>query len=134
MIPVFVATLVLFNGVIAYQPETKDDAIGCFLPGECLNSLFVNVTSTTFLQDCHDSCKEQEVRSLPVYFHEMLKCSSFTFLKGCDHFTYYESSGTCFLFSNCNRYSAEDCQDDCISGDVGCQDLKYVSVLPYSNM
>ena len=125
MIPVFVATVLLFSGVIA-RPEVRDDTIGCFLPGECLKSNFVNVTNVDTLQECHNGCKEQEVLKRTALLY-LMTCIHLAYTQGCDHFTHYESSGTCFLYSNCIEYSDEGCKDDCISGDVGCQDLKYES-------
>ena len=80
----------------------QDNEIGCFVEGECVDSLFLDFSETEDAQGCLEFCQNS---------------------LNCNHFTYYSDSNGCFSFLNCNALSESTC-DDCLSGESSCPDLR----------
>ena len=96
----------LFNlGLFVSLTEAQaSNSIGCFVQGECANSLYVEYADSPDAQACLEFCRS---------------------ILNCHQFTHYADSNGCFAFLNCNELSTNTC-DDCLSGDAVCPDLRYV--------
>lgn len=78
-------------------------SIGCFVSGECRESLVVDsMVNSASPEDCLEFC-DQTV--------------------DCNHFSHYDDANVCFAFANCVSFSNTSCSD-CISGDAGCSSLQ----------
>ena len=75
--------------------------IGCFVDGECLDSIAVGVSQQETADQCLSDCKEAET---------------------CHQFTFYRDDSVCVLFNDCSQLSDLNC-DDCISGDASCDSI-----------
>lgn len=93
--------LILGGLTLFTRSAVTQDSIGCFVDGECLDALLVAATVLGSPSECLEFC-----RGKPE----------------CQYYTHYESQQSCFAFHNCSEVSDDDC-DDCVSGDVECENL-----------
>ncbi len=88
--------------VIALAPLSvlSDDSIGCYVPGECKEALYLEFDELDTPDQCHELCIGTT---------------------GCQFWTHYddEIDPVCFAYSNCPEFDDYYC-DDCISGEVDC--------------
>ena len=78
------------------------DSVGCFVPGECTNALFLDYTNEAEdAQACLEFCQDTP---------------------DCAQFTHFADSNGCNAFANCPAVSTA-CTD-CYSGDATCPDLR----------
>lgn len=75
--------------------------IGCFVDGECLDSISVGVSQRETPNQCLTDCKEAET---------------------CHQFTFFRDDSVCVLFNDCTQLSDANCED-CVSGDATCDSL-----------
>ena len=72
--------------------------IGCFVPGECRDSITLGLFSSSSSVECLNQCKGTA---------------------GCRYFTHFEADDVCFAFQNCPTFAEGFCSQ-CTSGEVGC--------------
>ena len=84
---------------------SAESDIGCFVAGECLNSLYIGIAVRETDVDCLHFCKDTA---------------------GCQYWTHYDSDQACFAFVECKDLSVSTCsaEGDCVSGDVECEDAQ----------
>ena len=75
---------------------------GCFTPGECARSLFLDTVAAPDPQSCLEACRESG--------------------DDCAYFTHYGDLSSCVLFADCVEFNINSC-DQCFSGNVECPDL-----------
>lgn len=94
----FFALMVVVVSLSSTRAQTE---IGCFVAGECLDSLYIAIAVRDTDADCLNFCKETA---------------------GCQYWTHYHSDKACFSFVECTNLSVATCQTlgDCISGDKEC--------------
>ena len=88
----------IFTLIGALHAQSGD--IGCFIPGECTQSLFLDYSNAEDAQACLEFCQETAE---------------------CSKFTYFSDTNGCNAYANCPEMSTE-CTD-CISGDSTCPDI-----------
>ena len=93
--------LILCGLSLFAKSVVTQDSIGCFVEGECLNALLVAATVLESPSECLEFCRGKSE---------------------CQYFTYYETQQSCFAFHNCPEISDDQCED-CVSGDVECENL-----------
>ena len=95
--------LFIFLGLLSHNTSLAvlGQDIGCFVPGECLNSNSIGVGQLDAPDQCLDFCKDTP---------------------NCLEFTHYQDDSACVLFSDCVELSDANCAD-CVSGDVTCESL-----------
>eukprot|EP00094_Tigriopus_californicus_P011052 TCALIF_10663-PA protein Name:"Protein of unknown function" AED:0.06 eAED:0.06 QI:0/0.5/0.33/0.66/1/1/3/232/262 len=76
--------------------------IQCFVGGECLDSLIVDVTPTNTSSMCLHHCQQT---------------------RGCEWFTYYKDTKLCASLSVCLRLNQTICGDNCVSGEDECPEF-----------
>lgn len=82
------------------QMQQNQGEIGCFMPGECVESSIVSLIFPETVEECLDWCKHTE---------------------SCLYFTHYQVDFVCLLLSECSGgLSTANCKD-CVSGDVKCE-------------
>ena len=86
------------------DPRISDgrEGIGCFVPGECWDSVAFEIRQEARPQDCLAKCKDAD---------------------NCKYFTFYEEDGFCLLLEECNDLSKESCGSSCVSGNTNCKEL-----------
>jgi hypothetical protein len=76
-----------------------EDAIGCFVAGECTESVFVGVNDgVTVPRDCAVFCRA---------------------IAGCAFFTHWASQSYCVAFTECSVFVNTSCTT-CVSGEAYC--------------
>ena len=94
-------TLLMLVGTLHAQ---SSDGIGCFVPGECAQSLFIDYSEAEGPQACLEFCQETP---------------------DCSKFTFFADTSGCIAYANCPELSMV-CSD-CISGDSTCPDLTTIA-------
>ena len=136
--------------ILVLQVNCKLEEIGCFVPGECVLSSFVNANGTASSQDCLRYCQVSNKLNyldnfrLPFIFSQFFssvlhimdvspkrfwqyRFASQTFDEG-NQFTYYEDSQLCVAFEFCTSFSSDSCTN-CISGDATCPDQVRLTIV-----
>lgn len=73
----------------------------CYIPGECLDSLIVDISPTQNSRECLKKCQTT---------------------RGCEWFTYYNQTGLCASLTTCLNLKTGNCTD-CISGEDECPEF-----------
>ena len=94
--------LSVFGAMFVPSLAQTQKNIGCYVDGECLNSVSVGFYSSNGTTSCYDFCKDTP---------------------GCNYFTNYPTESLCFAFLDCVNFSPENCAD-CTSGEVSCPALE----------
>ena len=81
--------------------DSSNKEIGCFVPGECQDSISIGVVQESTPEQCLDECKATD---------------------DCQYFSHYQDNAICILLLDCVELSDDNCVD-CISGDVNCDIL-----------
>lgn len=84
--------------ILIYSTSAQD-TIGCLVPGECQQSLYIGIAVASNPAECLDFCQETP---------------------DCNYFTHYSDEGGCFAWSYCQQFSSDACTD-CVSGDAICR-------------
>lgn len=95
------ATISLIIILTYFVDSSLCSEIGCFVDGECLDSISIGLTQQNTPNECLESCQET---------------------KTCHQFTFYADTSMCILFTDCVTLSDANCAD-CVSGDVTCEAL-----------
>ncbi len=77
---------------------TYAEEIGCFVPGECMQSPYVQDWAVADAQECLEACQEDDA---------------------CQYFTYYGLEDYCMGLSACVELSIDSCQE-CYTGNTSC--------------
>ena len=93
------SVLAILSSHIYAQEDTR---IGCYVDGECVNSVSVGFFTSNGTTSCYDFCQDTT---------------------GCNYFTNHPSIDLCFAFLDCVNFSNEECTD-CTSGEAICPVLK----------
>ncbi len=84
--------------ILFMQCVISQDTIGCFVEGECFQSLYIDEEATEDEFECLEFCQETD---------------------DCLYFTYFANSRACVALANCDVFD-QNC-DDCISGERSCE-------------
>lgn len=76
-----------------------ENGLTCFEPGQCLDSLMLDLGPSKSSSDCLHKCQDE--------------------VEGCEWFTYYKDSLQCISLTTCLNLTKEGCTD-CISGEKEC--------------
>jgi len=98
IISYFLVFLTFIQGALSLA---KSADIGCFVNGECQESISIGVSEESTPESCLNTCKSTA---------------------NCEFFTHYQDDNICLLLLDCVNLSDSDCTD-CISGDVTCEEL-----------
>ena len=95
--------------------------IGCFVPGECTNSLYLAETSTPLGElQCLEYCAKVEGSNYFTYEAGDDSVSmAGNFFEGKFSYSMFHLQ-YCVCLVNCNELSASECSD-CSSGDTSCE-------------
>eukprot|EP00095_Tigriopus_kingsejongensis_P004225 maker-scaffold74_size411160-snap-gene-3.17 protein:Tk04225 transcript:maker-scaffold74_size411160-snap-gene-3.17-mRNA-1 annotation:"type iv pilus-associated protein" len=74
----------------------------CFVDGECLDSMLIDVEPTNTSSMCLHHCQNT---------------------RGCEWFTWYKDTSLCASLSVCLRLNGTYCGDNCVSGEVECPEF-----------
>lgn len=86
---------------VVHTSGQSEKNIGCYIDGECMNSVSVGFYSSNGTSSCYDFCQTTN---------------------GCNYFTNYLSANLCFAFLDCVLFNGDNC-DDCTSGESVCPGL-----------
>ena len=86
--------LLLFSHARADQKYT----VGCFVSGECVNSIVSGVAVANSVGECVNFCQSAT---------------------SCEYFSFNPADNVCLVFDDCPELSNENC-DSCVSGNRGC--------------
>ncbi len=69
---------VFLSIVLTSSPVLSQEAIGCYVPGECMGALYVDFDEVITPSECHQLCIDAD---------------------GCEFWTHYADDPLCFPFS-----------------------------------
>ncbi|TRY70202.1 hypothetical protein TCAL_09641 [Tigriopus californicus] len=92
-------TLILIVGTVFVGLSHGE--LQCFIPGECLDSLIVDISPSNNSRECLQKCQNT---------------------RGCEWFTYYNQTKLCASLTTCLNLNATHCTD-CISGEDECPEF-----------
>ncbi len=81
--------------------SAQEDSIGCFVQGQCQESIFLDQDLADDAYQCLSFCQATE---------------------DCSYFTYFTDTTACVAFLDCNTFD-QSC-DNCVSGQVDCEALQ----------
>ncbi len=97
----------IFHFIWITNPGNCND-LQCFIPGECRNSLGLDILPSTDKFQCLKSCQENS---------------------NCTWFSFFPDSNVCQTFSSCENIDKTLCPN-CISGQRGCESQAPICFVP----